>query len=61
MTEFSIGPGVADAILANGDEARSDERFIILEEGHKISLTFGRDAQYFWYQEDNRTNRCPFR
>lgn len=58
---FSVGPGVADAIAANGDEARSDERFILLEEGHKISLTFGRDAQYFYYQEDNAVRRTPFR
>jgi hypothetical protein len=58
---FSVGPGVAQAIADNGDEARSDERFILLDEGHKISLTFGRDAQYFWIEEDNRTNRVPFR
>lgn len=58
---FSVGPGVAQALADNGDEARSDERFLIMDEGHKISVTFGRDAQYFWYQEDNRTNRSPFR
>jgi hypothetical protein len=61
MAEFNVGPGVAQTIADNGDEPRSDERFLILDEGYKISLTFGRDAQYFWYQEDNRTNRCPFR
>lgn len=61
MTEWNVGPGVAQAIADKGDEARSDERYIILDEGHKISLTFGRDAQYFWYEEDNRVNRLPFR
>lgn len=58
---FSVGLGVAQAIADNGDEARSDERFIILDEGHKVSLTFGRDAQYYWLEEDNRVNRVPFR
>jgi hypothetical protein len=61
MTDWNIGPGVAQAIAANSDEARSDERFVILDEGHKISLTLGRDAQYWYYEEDNRVNRCPFR
>ena len=58
--DFNVGPGVAQAIADNGDEARSDERYIILEEGHKVSLTFGRDAQYVWIEEDNRVNRVPF-
>ena len=61
MSEFSVGPGVQQAMADNGDEARSDERYIILDDGHRISLTFGRDAQYYWYEEDNRVNRCPFR
>jgi hypothetical protein len=61
MTDFNVGPGVAQAMADNGDEARSDEQFIILNEGHKISLTFGRDAQYFYYQEDNAVRRAPFR
>jgi hypothetical protein len=51
---------VAESISANGDEARSDERFIILEEGQKVSLTLARDAQYWWYQVDNKVNRLPF-
>jgi len=59
--QFSVGPGVAQAIADNNDEARSDERYIILDEGHRVSLTFGRDAQYFYYEEDNRVNRSPFR
>ena len=61
MTDFVVGPGVAQAISDNNDEARSDERYIIMDEGHKVSLTFGRDGQYFWYEEDNRVNRVPFR
>jgi hypothetical protein len=58
---YNVGPGVAQAIADNQDEARSDERFIILDEGHKISLTFARDATYYWYEEDNRVLRSPFR
>lgn len=61
MTEFVVGPGVAQAIADNGAEVRSDERFIILDEGKKVSLTFATDGTYFWYEEDNRVNRCPFR
>ena len=61
MTDWNIGPGVAQAIADNGDEARSDERYIIMDEGHRISLTFARDAQYFWYEEDNAVSRVPFR
>lgn len=57
---FSVGPGVADAIAANGDEARSDERFIILDEGHKVSLTVAKLALYLWIQEDNAVSRVPF-
>lgn len=60
MTDYIIGPGVAQAIADNGDEARSDEQYVILEPGHKISVTYGRDAQYFWYEEDGRVNRSGF-
>lgn len=60
MSEFSIGPGVADAIAAHGDEARSDEQFVILTEGDKVSQTFGRDAIYYWIERDNATRRSPF-
>lgn len=60
MTDFSIGPGVAQAIADNGDEARSDEVFIILDEGNKVSRTFARDAIYYYYQSENATKRAPF-
>jgi len=60
MSDYSIGPGVQQAMADNGDEPRSDERYIILDEGHRISLTFGKLAQYFWYEEDNAVNRVPF-
>jgi hypothetical protein len=60
MSDFMVGPGVAQALLENQDEARSDERYLILEEGNRISLTFGRDATYYWYELDNRVNRAPF-
>jgi len=61
MADYVIGPGVAQAIADAGDEPRSDEQFIILQEGRKVSQTFARDAVYYWLQEDNRTNRVPFR
>jgi len=60
VSEYSIGPGVAQAIADNGDEPRSDEQFIILREGDKISETFGRDAVYHWIERDNLVKRSPF-
>lgn len=60
MPEWVIGPGVDQAMRAAGDEPRSDEQFVILEEGHKISQTYGRDAIYYWLQEDNAVRRTPF-
>jgi hypothetical protein len=60
MTEYIIGPGVAQAIADAGDEARSDEQYVILVPGHRISVTFGRDAQYYWLEEDNAVKRQPF-
>jgi hypothetical protein len=60
MSDYSIGPGVQQAMADNGDEPRSDEQYIVLAEGHQISQTFGRNAVYIWIQEDNAVNRCPF-
>ena len=60
MSDFSIGPGVAQAIADAGDEPRSDEQYVILEEGHKVSQTFARDAIYYWIQEDNAVRRSTF-
>jgi len=60
MTEYVIGPGVAQAILDAGDEPRSDEQYVILDPGHKVSQTFGRDGIYWWYEEDNATRRVAF-
>lgn len=60
MGDWVVGPGVAQAMSDAGDEARSDEQFVILEEGHKISQTFGRDAIYYWLEEDNSVKRSPF-
>jgi hypothetical protein len=59
--DYNIGPGVRQAMADNSDEPRSDEMFEILAEGHKVSRTYGRDAIYYWYEEDNATRRCPFR
>jgi hypothetical protein len=60
MSEYSIGPGVQQAMAEAGDEPRSDEQFVILREGDKISQTFGRDATYYWMERDNLVKRSPF-
>lgn len=60
MTDYSIGPGVWQAIADNGDEARSDEMFIILAEGDKVSQTIARDGIYYWLERDNAVKRSPF-
>ena len=60
VADYNIGPGVRQAMNDAGDEPRSDEQFVILSEGHKVSQTFGRDAVYYWLEEDNRTSRTPF-
>lgn len=60
MPEYVVGPGVVQAIAEASDEPRSDEMYIVLEDGHKISQTFGRDAIYYWLQEDNTVQRSPF-
>jgi hypothetical protein len=60
MTEYVIGPGVAQAIADASDEARSDEQFIINVEGSKVSQTFARDGIYYWLEADNVVNRTPF-
>jgi hypothetical protein len=60
MADYTIGPGVQQAMADAGDEARSDEQYVILVPGHRISVTFGRDAQYYWLEEDNAVKRQPF-
>lgn len=60
MPDFNVGPGVQQAIADNGDEARSDEQFIILVDGNKISQTFARDSIYYWIERDNSVKRSPF-
>jgi hypothetical protein len=60
MTEFVIGPGIRQAMADAGDEPRSDEQYIILSEGNKISQTFGRDSVWYWLERDNAVKRQPF-
>jgi hypothetical protein len=60
MVDFTIGPGVAQAIADAGDEPRSDEQYVVLDEGQKISQTFARDAIYWYYESENAVKRCPF-
>lgn len=57
---WSIGPGVAQSIEDNQDEARSDEQYILLTEGHKVSQTIAKLAIYYWIEEDNAVRRVPF-
>jgi hypothetical protein len=58
--EWVIGPGVRAAMEATGDSARSDEIFVLLEEGNKVSQTFGSQAIYWWYESENAVKRCSF-
>ena len=60
MAEYMIGPGVAQAITDAGDEARSDEQYVVLIEGHKVSQTFARDAIYYWIEQDGVVRRSSF-
>jgi hypothetical protein len=61
MTDFNVGPGIAQAMADHGDEPRSDEMFVVNVEGSKISQTYGRDNIYTWLQEDNAVRALPFR
>lgn len=61
MAEYSVGQGVADAISASGGEPRSDEIYIIMDEGRKVSRTMATTGVFYYYQEDNQTFWCPFR
>lgn len=60
MPEFVVGEGVAASIAEHQDEARSDEQFVILREGDRVSQTWARDAQYIYYERDNAVRRLPF-
>ena len=60
MSDFNVGPGVQAALAENNDSARSDEQFIILREGQKVSMTFGSSGVYYWYESENAVKRCPF-
>ena len=62
MSDFNVGPGIKQAMADAGDEPRSDERFIVNEpDGQKVSEAMGRDAVWYWIQEDNAVRRTPFR
>lgn len=58
---YVIGPGVQAMMAEFDDEPRSNEITVVDEEGRAITRTYGRDAEYLYIQEDNRTNRLPFR
>lgn len=60
MNQYNIGPGVAQALKDNNDLPRSDENYVHNPNGGIISYTYGRDAIYYYYGEDNRVNRLPF-
>lgn len=48
-------------MAAAGDAPRSHEQYVILLEGHQVSQTYGRDAVYYYVEEDGAVKRCPFR
>lgn len=59
---YSLGPGVRQAMVDHADEPRSDEQFwyVNAPEGKRISKAHGRDAIYYYYEEDNQVKRVPF-
>ena len=62
MTDgFNVGPGVRAAIESNSAEPRSDEVYVVMDEGNKVSRTFATDGVYYYYERENSTYRCPFR
>ena len=60
-TQYTIGEGVQVAMYNAGDEPRSSEMYVVTQEGHSISQTYGKQAVYYWYEEDGTVQRCPFR
>jgi hypothetical protein len=62
MTTYNVGQGIAQAIKDAGDEPRSNELTVDYDATtqRRIALVYGRDALYYYYSEDNRTNRLPF-
>lgn len=56
MTDFNVGPGIAQSLHDNNDEPRSDEMYLTPE----VSQTIGRDAMYYYLKEDNTVRRLPF-
>lgn len=60
MSDYVVGPGVLQAMADNGDEPRSDEQFVVLREGDKISQTFGMQGIYYWLERDNLVQKSPF-
>jgi hypothetical protein len=61
VTDYTIGPGVAQAMADHGDEPRSDELFVVNVDGRKISQTYGKNSIYYWLEVDNAVRVVPFR
>lgn len=57
---FNIGPGVAQAMNNADDVPRSDELYDNKPGQPVVSHTYGRDAVYVYYGEDNLVKRLPF-
>jgi 3-hydroxyisobutyrate dehydrogenase-like beta-hydroxyacid dehydrogenase len=60
MAEFLVGPGIQAALEANDDSARSDEIFVLLTPGEKVSQVFGTKGIYYWMEHDNVVVRSAF-
>lgn len=54
--QFAVGPGVREMMEQYQDEPRSDEEYV----RPNISETYGRDAVYVYYAQDNLVQRLPF-
>lgn len=50
--EFVIREEVRQAMAERGDEPRSNEIYVVTDEGHQISQTFARDGVYYAVFQD---------
>lgn len=56
QSTFMVGPGVQESIQTANDEPRSDEMYVTPE----VSLTYGKEAIYYYFKQDNTVRRVPF-
>jgi hypothetical protein len=61
---YVVGAGIKRAMDDHNDVPRSDESDVVYADPpngkHRISRAYGRDAEYYYLEEDNRVVRLPF-